>query len=186
MVKNAGGNKSKGFARKNFAKGSGGLRLSENELEIYAQVEAILGGSNCHVKDLEGNTFLCHIRGKFRGRNKRSNFISKNSWVLVGLRDWEKEPSAGKLINCDLLEIYNDHDKDRLQNTVNSVNWSTFITNENSTLSLTSDMENFTFATKEMEDYETMIETQLEKEKAGEKIETIDFDNDATVDVDDI
>ncbi len=186
MVKNSGGNKAKGFARKNFAKGSSSLRLSTNELEIYAQVETILGGSNCHVKDLDGNKFLCHIRGKFRGRNKRSNSISKNSWVLVGLRDWEKEPSEGKLINCDLLEVYNDHDKDRLQNTVNSVNWSAFITKENSALSLTTDMENFTFTTKEMDDYETMIETQLEKEKTGEKIKIIDFDNEEDVNVDDI
>ena len=33
--------------------------------------------------------------------------------------------------NCDLLEIYSDQDKDRLQAQVPHINWSVFITNDN-------------------------------------------------------
>jgi hypothetical protein len=53
MVRNTfGGNKSKGFARKNFTKKDNGLRISEESDEIYAQVVKLLGGSACHVIDI--------------------------------------------------------------------------------------------------------------------------------------
>ena len=50
MVKNVGGgNKSKGFARKNFVKKDTLLRVSEDEAEIYAQVTKMCGGRICQV-----------------------------------------------------------------------------------------------------------------------------------------
>lgn len=185
MVKNAGGNKAKGFARKSFAKSSNSLRISQNELEVYAQVTKVLGGMNCHVVDEEGTSMLCHIRGKFRGRGKRDNFIANGTWVLVGLRDWEKEPSAGKLLNCDILEVYNDYDKERLKNTVTSVNWNSFIANDNKMSSLSADNDGIEFSTEATEEYEALIETQLEQEKAGGKT-TIVMNDEDEVDVDDI
>jgi hypothetical protein len=60
----------------------------------------------------------CHIRGKFRGRGKKDNFIVSGTLLLVGLREWEREPSAGKLLNCDLIEVYSESDKIRLKNSV--------------------------------------------------------------------
>jgi len=48
---------------------------------------------------------MCVIRGKFKGRNKRSNQIIEGGFVLVGLRDWEIV-KPGKLPKCDLLEVY--------------------------------------------------------------------------------
>ncbi len=110
MVKNAGGNKSKGFARKGFNKpeNKSTLRLSQDELEIYCSVTKILGDSMCYVHGIEdGIQRLCHIRGKFKGRGKRDNFASNNSWVLVGIRDYETI-KENKLQNCDLLEVYSD------------------------------------------------------------------------------
>ena len=116
MVKNvSGGNKAKGFARKSFAKKDSPLRISEDELEVYAQVTKVHGGAMCQVATLEGRDLLCHIRGKFRGRGKRDNFIGNGTWLLVGLRNWEKEPAPGKLLNCDVIEVYNDADKIRLK-----------------------------------------------------------------------
>lgn len=190
MVKNtSGGNKAKGFARKNFSKGSSSLRVSNDEAEVYAQVSKLLGGSMCHVITLEGTEMLCHIRGKFRGRGKRDNLLSNGTWVLVGLREWEKEPSKGKLLNCDILEVYNDYDKDRLKNTVTTVNWNSFIANDNKVTSGDSsgDAESgFEFASEKTEEYRALIEMQLAQEKAGTKMATIADDNEEEIDVDDI
>jgi initiation factor 1A len=188
MVRNtAGGNKAKGFARKNFAKGANSLRVSNDEAEVYAQVSKVLGGSMCHVINLEGKEFLCHIRGKFRGRGKRDNFIGNGTWVLVGLREWEKEPSKGKLLNCDILEVYNDHDKERLKNTVTTVNWNNFVANDNKMITASSDYgDDIEFSTEKTEEYAALIEQQLTQEKAGTKIATIADDNEEDIDVDDI
>jgi hypothetical protein len=87
MVKNLGGNKAKGFARKSFAKKDNALRISQEEDEVYAQVTKIFGGT-CQVTTLDGTDMLCHIRGKFKGRGKRDNFIGIGSWMLVGKREW--------------------------------------------------------------------------------------------------
>jgi hypothetical protein len=52
---------------------------------------------------------LCIIRNKFKGRGKRDNILDSGSWVLVGMREW-----ASKQDTCDLLEVYNDGERDRL------------------------------------------------------------------------
>jgi translation initiation factor 1A len=135
MVKNrTGGSKTKGQARKfvNAPKQTNNLRVSQDEYEVYAQVTKMLGNGMCHVLCIDNKTRLCHIRGKFRGRGKRDNFISNNNMVLVGLREWEMGKDVGdklnsKLQNCDLLEVYSQIDVDRLKNTINE-DWNIFNT----------------------------------------------------------
>jgi len=120
MVKNdAGGNKGKGLARKhvNAAKcgGSKQLRVATDEAERYAVVSKMLGNGMCYVRHLSGGNgtaaadMLCIIRNKFKGRGKRDNILDSGSWVLVGMREW-----ASKQDTCDLLEVYNDGERDRL------------------------------------------------------------------------
>ena len=116
MVKNdAGGNKGKGLARKhvNAAKcgGSKQLRVATDEAERYAVVSKMLGNGMCYVRHLSGGNadMLCIIRNKFKGRGKRDNILDSGSWVLVGLREW-----SSKQDTCDLLEVYNDGERDRL------------------------------------------------------------------------
>ena len=115
MVKNThGGSKHKSQARKLInAPQSNKLRLPECDDECFAIVTKMLGNGMCHVNILHQNNLLenivCHIRGKFRGRNKKSNLISASSIVLVGLRTWEKNTSV-----CDLLDIYNSHHIEKL------------------------------------------------------------------------
>jgi len=116
MVKNdAGGNKGKGLARKhvNAAKGGGSkqLRVATDAAEKYAIVSKMLGNGMCYVNLLDGTigNKLCIIRNKFKGRGKRDNILDSGSWVLVGLRDW-----SSKQDTCDLLEVYNDGERDRL------------------------------------------------------------------------
>ena len=116
MVKNdAGGNKGKGVARKhvNASKcgGSKQLRMATDEAERYAVVSKMLGNGMCYVRHLSGGNadMLCIIRNKFKGRGKRDNILDSGSWVLVGMREW-----ASKQDTCDLLEVYNDGERDRL------------------------------------------------------------------------
>ena len=109
MVKNTtGGSKHKGMARKLVnAPVSNKIRYSEDEDECYAKVTKMLGNGMCHVtlvhKDIIHENIVCHIRGKFRSRNKKSNLVTIGSTVLVGIRSW-----TSKIDACDLLCIYND------------------------------------------------------------------------------
>jgi translation initiation factor IF-1 len=115
MVKNdTGGNKGKGLARKhvNAAKcgSSKQLRVATDEAEKYAVVSKMLGNGMCYVRLLSGGgERLCIIRNKFKGRGKRDNIIESGSWVLIGMREW-----SSKQDTCDLLEVYNPNERDRL------------------------------------------------------------------------
>ena len=110
MVKNTtGGSKHKGLARKLVnAPVNDKIRLPEDECECYGRVTKMLGNGMCHVnlvyKDKLYENVVCHIRGKFRNRNKRSNLVSNGDTLLVGIRDWESN-----IDNCDLLFIYNEN-----------------------------------------------------------------------------
>lgn len=118
MVKNTGGNKSKRQARKFTSQPvKRNLRLIQEEGEVYAVVTKLYGGANCEVICMDGVVRLCVIRNKFRGRHKRDNQIEMGTWVLVGLRDWEAR-TANKQPRCDMLEVYNATEKEKLQSTV--------------------------------------------------------------------
>ena len=188
MVKNTtGGSKTKGQARKFVsAKASNTLRISQDESEVYAQVIKVLGGSMCHVNDSEGKIMLCHIRGKFRGRGKRDNFVGNGTWVLVGLRDWaSKESSKKKLEECDLLEVYNEHDKDRLKNTVLTINWSLFISNDiRTTTTESGDDTGIVFSDEKIDEYRELVEAQIQESKAGKSTSIIPDEEE--IDIDDI
>jgi initiation factor 1A len=112
MVKNTtGGSGHKSQARKLVASGkSNRIRLSENEFERYAYVTKMLGNGMCYVVTDAGATLTCHIRGKFRSRNKKNNMVTPMSILLVGIRDWESEQK-----NCDMLELYDQEDVRQLR-----------------------------------------------------------------------
>ena len=190
MVKNLiGGSKTKGQARKfATAKPNNALRLSQDEYEVYAQITKILGGAMCHCDCIDGKTRLCHIRGKFRGRGKRDNFVGAGSWILVGLREWEtsKEGTSKKLENCDLLEVYNEQDKERLKNTVTTVNWSLFVSNDiKTTVSADSDFDaGIEFSDEKTDEYREIIEAQVQQVKSGVSTSIIPDEED--IDIDDI
>jgi len=193
MVKNFGGSKTKGYARKNCNSGKkdNTLRLIEEEGEVYAQVTKIFGGKMCQVIMLDGTVMNCHIRGAFsRPRGKRDNFIAVNTWVIVGLREWENQEAKGKTLNCDLLEVYNDNDKIRLKNNVTNVNWSRFIANDGKSLNaessevLDDEFEGFTFANEATIEYQELITKQLADAKAGISNDIVNEEE--QIDVDDI
>jgi len=109
MVKNTTGGKHKNQARKHSYQTSHNIPLSTDPNECYAIVNKMSGNSMCRVDLLHNQTVLknvcCHIRGKFKLKNKKHNFVNTQSKLLVGLREW-----ASDNIHCDLLFIYNDHD----------------------------------------------------------------------------
>jgi translation initiation factor IF-1 len=166
MVKNTnGGNKSKGLARKNIVKRDSALRVSQEEGEIYAQIVKLLGGSIASAIDLDGNTLRVHIRGKFRGRGKRDNFITANTWVLVGLHSWQNK--SGEIRDCDILEVYNDMDKIRLQNSINSIDWKRFTSNDIKSMGEEPDADDngFSFVDDTTQEYENIINNLNNQEK---------------------
>ena len=136
MVKNiTGGNKHKGQARKYVNdKRTSAFRVSENELEIYAQVTKMLGDGRFDAIDIEGKPKRGLIPKKFRGRHMKDNKISVNTWVLIGGREWE----ATQKPVYDLLEVYSEAEKHYLKTNVH-LNWSKFETEEKS--SGTADIE---------------------------------------------
>jgi len=182
MVKNnTGGNKAKGFARKNLVKRDTVLRTVREEGEIYAQAVKIMGGRIASAIDIEGNPLRAHIRGKFSGRGKRDNFIGPGTWLLVGLHDWQTDKGKSSGVrDCDILEVYNESDKDRLKNSVTSVNWDKFIANEAKTLGSNTEEDILEFTNEVTEEYERLISSQATTNNA------IITDNNEEINVDDI
>jgi initiation factor 1A len=183
MVKNTtGGSKTKGQARKFVnAAPKNTLRISKDELELYAQVTKNLGNGMCHVICLDGETRLCHIRGKFRGRGKRDNFIGMGSWLLVGLREWDVSATkkSDKIEQCDVLEVYNDYDKQRLRDSINE-NWSIFTGAGFSEDTLVEDIE---FEDSKTAEYHELMEAQI---ASGESIKTSSINEEDEIDIEDI
>jgi hypothetical protein len=107
MVKNSfGGSNTKSLARKSFAKHSFSIRTPSHSLESLAFVHKLFSnGLEVYFADQEKPMF-CHLRGKFKGRNKGANLITIGSIVLVGFREWE----APNYKCCDLLEVYSQED----------------------------------------------------------------------------
>lgn len=185
MVKNnTGGNKAKGFARKNLVKRDTALRVAREEGEIYAQAVKVMGGSIVSVIDINGNPLRGHIRGKFRGRGKRDNFIGPNTWLLVGLHDWDSDKTKpGDIRDCDVLEVYSDIDKNRLKNSVTTIDWNRFIANDSKTIGseVEKDETEIEFADESTMEYEQLIAAQ-----ASQGRNTIIIDDGEEIDVDDI
>jgi hypothetical protein len=133
MVRNTiGGSKTKSLSRKLLNNNNDDVIPTSNDpLEIQVFVSKIFGNGILQVTNpIDNSTLICHIRGKFRGRNKKNNLISLNSLLIVGLRHWENPHS-----NCDIIHIlpgtfiptqYNNDYNDDISFTNNNNNTTTY------------------------------------------------------------
>ena len=206
MVKNTnGGSKAKGFARKhanNNNNNNNDVRVVEQEGEIYAVVTKMCGGGMFQCYGIDHVERLCHIRGSFSGRKKRDNIVVNGGWVLIGLREWDKKEEEKqstsysstttttkkvKLPQCDLLEVYNDKDREKLLATVKE-NWKILIKHDPTRIGFDEDEDVIAFGKTEDDDefgfkFATAAEIerdalmQLVKSSATEKVKMSEDDN---------
>ena len=186
MVKNTkGGKNAKKFGRKFSNQGGPSiLRMSKDPAEVYACCSKIYGGANIEVKCVDGVDRLCIMRNKFRGRGKRDNVIAVGTWLLVGLREFETV-KEGKRENCDLLEVYKDYDKEKLQQNEPNVSWSILKTIRSvADTSYTKDDNGddlFEFSNNKIDSIEEMINntstTMIQAAEDEDENEDIDIDD---------
>ena len=172
MVKNTkGGSGHKKYARKNQGGGGGTnkTRLSQDPLEIYALCTKVYGGGMIGVLCQDGKERMCVMRKKFKGRGKRDNTVSGGVYLLVGKRDFECR-STTKKEKCDLLEVYNDHDKKILEQQVGNVNWNLFKSYGNHTGQTGTNNcdDGFEFGDEKTMHYETLLKEVADKAAAAE------------------
>lgn len=112
MVKNSnGGGNAKKQGRKyqqNKSSEKEEMRKISDPMERIVEVIEMMGGSICKVK-MEGEERKCHIGGKFRGRNKRSNYIEKGMMIIIGIRSWS---TAG---DVDVVYVYDREESNKLK-----------------------------------------------------------------------
>lgn len=111
MVKNTkGGSKQKSIARKStITEHASRDPEPSHEDEFIARVDKMLGNGMCHVVGVDDQVvYLCHIRGKFRGRRKSQNIITPNVFVLVGKRSWQLEQKKECDLLCILQNVYGE------------------------------------------------------------------------------
>jgi translation initiation factor IF-1 len=186
-----GGAGHKKFARKHTSSGSSSnsfIRTSQDPNEIYAIATKMLGNNMFHCHCIDNKVRLCHIRGRFGGRNKRDNVINAGTWILVGLREWENigttTSSSKKLQQCDLLEIYSGISKERLKE-LEDYDWSILNANDLSKVdtATTENEDEFKFMTDR--DEEIMRLNEEMKSNTSRKIVMIEDQNeDEDIDVD--
>ncbi len=171
MVKNTfGGSSHKKFARSSMAPAANKsfLRTVKEEGEFYAYVNKMYGNGMCNVVDQNAREYMCVIRGKFRGKNKKNNRLEIGTWVLVGLRSWESTTAKkDEKLTCDLLEIYTKEEIERLKATVRG-NWKTTCEDIGGGEEM---VEGVVFSSNDDAfEYEAMMKAQAEEGKSTKKI----------------
>lgn len=176
MVKNTkGGGKQKKQGRKFInAPSDKKVRYAVDENEIYAVVEKLLGNGMFMAVDAMNKEHLCVMRNKFRGRSKRDNNVTLGAWVLIGKRDWESTTKP----KCDLLEVYNDYEKEKLKASGNPLIKNLKSSHDQNYIDNNDDI---TFESDETNNYRNKILNNIENDKSDESEEDlediIDFDD---------
>ena len=179
MVKNkVGGNKAKKYGRKHMVGDNMPVKVRfTKEGEMYAIVIKHYGQGRMDVLCEDDQIRSCVIRKKFRGRHKHNNKAVVGYFIMVGLRDWETSKDKE---NCDLLETYDDQEKEKLIQRQPNIPFNYMLKRCNEMIG-TSDNDNENIDTSI---HFTTNENDEEDEDLNNKIEeTDDFDG---IDFDDI
>lgn len=183
MVKNKGGNKQKKLGRKHLSVSQDlKTRFSTSEEEIYACCTKVIGQGYFEVLCIDNINRLCIARKKFKGRSKRDNLITVGTKLLIGLRAYETK-RENKLEKCDLLEVYKEHNYNKIVQHETKYDWSIFndvgvidkYNNKNDS--------NIIFTTEE-EEQNTSNTTK--EDVIIEEDTTIDEEDEEDIDIDDI
>jgi hypothetical protein len=179
MVKNTSGGKHKNQARKHLIPNTQQrLRTAMQEGEVYAISTKMLGNGQFYATILSSGKYRAKectvvIRGKFRGRGKRGNIVNMGTVVLVGLREWTSEDRTDNFV-CDLLEVYNDADKERLCSggelthaDTNIVQWTGGFGSSSSSAASGAVDAGFHFATQEELDAVAFLDTLQSSSSSG-------------------
>ena len=100
-------------------------RFSTSEEEIYACCTKVIGQGYFEVLCIDNINRLCIARKKFKGRSKRDNLITVGTKLLIGLRAYETK-RENKLEKCDLLEVYKEHNYNKIVQHETKYDWSIF------------------------------------------------------------
>ena len=190
MVKNFGGNRAKKQARKFVTAGASATvirtRFSEDNDELYACCSKHFGNGMCEVKCIDGKTRLCIIRKKFKGRRKRDNNVVIGTWILVGIRSYEVLQN-GKQEKCDLLEVYNDNNKEQLLKHSPQLPWNLFrgITSEEDPLLQDPESIGASIKFQHTNNTETLPSSNM-TEPLGNNVEGDDRSDEDIINLDDI
>jgi len=190
MVKNTfGGNKHKCQARKfTNTKSSNKLRIAEEIGEIYCIVTHMLGNSMFYAHGIDNCKKLGFIRGKFSGRGKRDNIVEIGKWVLLGEREWDnKKEKSNEIMKCDLLEVYNDLDKERLKDTVPE-KWEILMLQDDgkSAKDFNKNEELFEFSTQKEEECQKILDELADNKSKVIELKTNNENANDWINIDDI
>lgn len=187
MVKNTkGGNKGKKQGRKYInAGGSQKTRFAEDEDEIYACCQKMLGNGMFVALCYDKKERLCIIRNKFKGRGKRDNIINIGTWVLIGRRSYEAR-AEGKLEKCDLLEVYSDSERHKLKQQQTHINWRLFETTGKFGAQEEDSSSHFDFVQGNAEEIEESESDEEEESEVSVNKVITTYQSDDEIDINDI
>ena len=181
MVKNLkGGSKGKKIGRKFMtAPVDKRIRLAEEDGEIYGVVTKLLGNGMFYINDPDGKERLVVMRNKFRGRGKRDNSVVQGGWVLIGEREFEScvKPKH------DLLEVYNDMEKNKMKNSGNPIFAKLRSEHDNKKNDDDDDDDEIAFGFSNKNSIDDQLKNIVD---SVEKVDTIVMDTGEDVDIDDI
>jgi initiation factor 1A len=86
------------------------LILTKDDDHEYGLVTKVLGGSRFLIRlNLQETQVVGRLCGKFKkGSAKKANWVSANTWVLVGLRDYQDNA-------VDIVHVYTDSEVRRMK-----------------------------------------------------------------------
>ena len=169
----------------NTRMGNGGgekkLRLSMNDDEIYVCVSKTFGGGMFQVIDNDGKEYNAILRGKMKGPNKRHNFVSLFSILLVGLRSDLSDSSV-----CDILFVFDDHDilslsllpNFKFNNLIHFHHNHSFLSSSSSASASSSDYNsNDPFLSSNLGNSSTILQQEEKEEDSRRDVDDLDFND---------
>lgn len=122
---------------------------------------------------------MVHIGGKFR--NVRYN---RFDFVLIGLREWQTSNNKNKEEMTDLLEVYDENEKNNLLK-INGFKWNLLLRQDTNYTTENNNEESIHFSNEIESNYKDLLEKEINNNlllSNKKKIDNYDNDEDETID----